>query len=153
MFVQFKTTYKVSRKGQSKTKNAQCNQIVVSSISCPNTLLLQDFRQQKNQPFPIQCSRPSRDSQEPKTAKKFQFSRWLFQKIPFLYFSLHKSWIWRTLGHVMNISSKWHFHNASKEYFWSTIFSNFTQRFKSAILENLKNCQNGTFEPLHEIRN
>ena len=37
----------------------------------------------------------------------------------FLYFFLHKSWIWRTLGHVMNIFSYWHFHNASKEYFWS----------------------------------
>ena len=84
-----------------------------------NTLLVQDFRQQKNQPLPIQHSRPSRDSQEPKTTKKNQFSRWLFQKIPFLYFFLYKSWIWRTLGHVMNIFSKWHFHNASKEYFWS----------------------------------
>ena len=26
-------------------------------------------------------------------------------------------------------------------------------RFKSAILEKLKNCQNGTFEPVHEIWN
>ena len=25
-------------------------------------------------------------------------------------------------------------------------------RFKSAILEKLKNCQNGTFEPVHEIQ-
>ena len=83
------------------------------------TLLVQDFRQQKNQPLPIQRSRPSVYSQEPKTTKKFQFSRWLFQKIPFLYFFLHKSWIWRTLGHVMNIFSYWHFYNASKEYFWS----------------------------------
>ena len=57
----------------------------------PVTLLVQDFRQQKNQPLPIQRSRPSRDSQEPKTTKKIQFSRWLFQKIPFLYFFLHKS--------------------------------------------------------------
>ena len=24
--------------------------------------------------------------------------------------------------------------------------------FKSAILEKLKNCQNGTFEPVHEIQ-
>ena len=29
--------------------------------------------------------------------------------------------------------------------------SNFMRGFKSAILEKLKNCQNGTFEPLHEI--
>ena len=67
------------------------------------TLHVQDFRQQKNSPLPIQCFRPSVYSQEPKTTKKFQFSRWLFQKIPFLYFFQHKSWIWRTLGHVMNI--------------------------------------------------
>ena len=26
-------------------------------------------------------------------------------------------------------------------------------RFKSAILAELKNCQNGTFEPVHEIQN
>ena len=83
------------------------------------TLLVQDFRQQKNQPLPIQRSRPSRDSQEPKTTKKFQFSRWLFQKIPFLYFFLHKSWIQRTLGQVVKNFSCCHFHNASKEYFWS----------------------------------
>ena len=25
--------------------------------------------------------------------------------------------------------------------------------FKSAILAELKNCQNGTFEPVHEIQN
>ena len=75
---------------------------------CENSLFLgrihiQVFRQQKNQPLPIQRSSPSVYSQERKTTKKFQFSRWLFQKIPFLYFFLHKSWIWQTLGHVMNI--------------------------------------------------
>jgi hypothetical protein len=31
--------------------------------------------------------------------------------------------------------------------------SNFMQGFKSALLEKLKNCQNGTFETVHEIRN
>ena len=115
------------------------------------TLHVQDFRQQKNYPLPILHSRPSRDSQEPKTTIKFQFSRWLFQKIAFLYFFLHKSWTWQNLGHVMNIFSYWHFHNASKENFWSKKVSNFMHRFKSAILEKLKNCQNGTFEPGHEI--
>ena len=69
-----------------------------------------------------------------KQEKKIQFSRVLFLKIPFLYFFLHKSWIWRTLGHVMNIFSYWHFHNASKEYFWSKKISNFMHGFKSAIL-------------------
>ena len=39
------------------------------------TLLVQVFRRQKNQPLPIQRSRPSRDSQEPKTIFFFQFSR------------------------------------------------------------------------------
>ena len=29
---------------------------------------------------------------------------------------------------------------------------NFMQGFKSAILPKVKNCQNGTFEPLHEIQ-
>ena len=33
-----------------------------------------------------------------------------------------KSWIWRTLVKVMNIFYKWHFHNASKEVFWSKKF-------------------------------
>ena len=32
-------------------------------------------------------------------------------------------------------------------------FVNFMHRFKSAILAKLKNCQNGTFEPVHEIWN
>ena len=68
----------------------------------------------KKKPLPIQCSWRLRDSQEPKATKNFfQFSRWLFQKIPFLYFFLHKSWIWRTMGHVMNIFSYWHIQHGS----------------------------------------
>jgi hypothetical protein len=47
----------------------------------------------------------------------------------------------------MNIFSYWHFHIASKEYF----LSNFMHQFKSAILEKLPDCQNGTFELVHEI--
>jgi hypothetical protein len=35
------------------------------------------------------------------------------------------------------------FHNASKECFWPK------NGLKSAILEQLKNCQNGTFEPMY----
>ena len=53
----------------------------------------------------------------------------------------------------MNIFSKWHFHNASKEVFWPKKFLNFMHGFKSAILAKMKNCQNGTFEPVHEIQN
>ena len=45
-----------------------------------------------------------------------------------------------------------HSHNASSECFWPKNFLNFMQGFKSAILAKLKNCQNGTFEPLHEIQ-
>ena len=45
-----------------------------------------------------------------------------------------------------------HFHNASKECFWPKKILNFIHRFKSAILAKLKNCQNGTFEPVHEIQ-
>ena len=37
------------------------------------TLVIQIFRQPKKYPLLIQRSRPSRDSQEPKTRKKFQF--------------------------------------------------------------------------------
>ena len=50
--------------------------------------------------------------------KKNQFSRGLFRQIPFLYFFLHKSWIWQTLGHVMDIFFYRHIHNPAKECFW-----------------------------------
>ena len=80
------------------------------------------------------------------------FHHWTSEKIPFLYFFLHKSWIWQTLGHVTKKISCRHFHNASKECFWPKIFFNFMHRFKSAILAKMKNCQNGTFEPVHEIQ-
>ena len=38
------------------------------------------------------------------------------------------------------------------ECFWPKKISNFMHGFKSAILAKLKNCQNGTFEPGHEIQ-
>ena len=96
--------------------------MVFSVLSRPCTLTVQIFRQPKKYPLLIQRSRPLRDSQEPKTRKKIQFSRALFQKIPFLYFFLHKFWIWRTLGHVTKKMSYCHFHNASKECFWPKRF-------------------------------
>ena len=43
--------------------------------------------------------------------KKIVYER-LFQKIHILYFDGRKFWIWETLGHAMNIFTKWHFHNA-----------------------------------------
>ena len=116
------------------------------------TLLKQDFRQQKNQPLLIYSSRCLRDSQEPKTKMIFQFLQGLFQKIPFLYFFLHKSWIWRTLGQVVKKFSCCHFRNSSKECLWPKNFLNFMHRFKSAILAIFQFCQNGTFEPVHEIQ-
>jgi hypothetical protein len=51
---------------------------------------------------------------------------------------------------VIDIFSSCHFHNVSKECFWPKK-SNFMHGFKSAILEKMKNCQNGTFETMHEI--
>ena len=66
-----------------------------------------------------------------------------------LYCFLHKSWIWRTLGHVINIFSNCHFHNASKDLV--IFFSNFMHWFKSAILAIFQFLQNGTFESMHEI--
>ena len=76
----------------------------------------------------------------------------LFEKSLSLYFDWPKSWIWRTLEQVMDIFCIWHLHNASKEVFWPKNLS-FMHGFKSAILAEWKNCQNGTFEPVHEIQN
>ena len=69
-----------------------------------------------------------------------------------VYFYWPKSWIWQTLGHVMDIFWKWHFYNASKEVFWPENILNFMHGFKSAILSIFRFCQNGTFEPMHEIQ-
>ena len=40
---------------------------------CQDTLTVEVFRQPKKYPLPIQPSRPSGDSLEPKTKQKFQF--------------------------------------------------------------------------------
>ena len=52
----------------------------------------------------------------------------------------------------MNIICTWNFPNASKEVFWPKLFWDFMQEFKSAILVEWKNGQNGTFEHMHEIQ-
>ena len=80
-----------------------------------------------------------------KKKKIFNSHEGFFRKSPFCTFLLHKSWIWRTLGHVMDIFSYCHFHNASKECFWPKIFSNFMPRFKNFLAENilLKHYENG----------
>ena len=38
-----------------------------------------------------------------------------------------------------------------KEVFWQKIFLNFMHVFKSAILAEWKNCQNGTFERVYFV--
>ena len=57
----------------------------------------------------------------------------LLEKILSLYFNRPKTWIWRSLGGVMNVLRIWHFHNNSKEVFWPKIFLNFMHGFKNAI--------------------
>jgi hypothetical protein len=43
-------------------------------------------------------------------------------------------------------------YNTSKEVFQPKIFLNSMRGFKSAILPELKNCQNGTFKLVHGIQ-
>ena len=54
-------------------KNSADDQKSVNLQYISLTLAVLVFRRQKNQPLLIQRSRPLRDSQEPKTRKKFQF--------------------------------------------------------------------------------
>ena len=57
-----------------------------------------------------------------KQQQKSIFARAFFQKIPFLSFFLYRFWVWQTLGHIMNIFSNCHIHNASKERFRPNVF-------------------------------
>ena len=66
-----------------------------------------------------------------------------------MYFFLHKFWIWQTLLWIFFLIAI--FILIQKHSLSAKKISNFMHGFKSAILEKLKNCQNGTFEPLHEI--
>ena len=94
----------------------------------------------------------ARNSQEPKLKRIFEILWVLFEKISVVYSDWPKSWIWRTLGHVTNIFWKCHLCNTSKEVFQPNFFLNSMYGFKSAILPELKNCQNGTFEHVHGIQ-
>ena len=88
------------------------------NICTHSILFVQVFRWPKKGPLLIYTFRPLRDSKEPKTKEnKNQFLRGFFWKILFLYFLLHKSCIWRTLGHVMDIFLIAIF-ILSKECFW-----------------------------------
>ena len=106
----------------------------------------------KNKHFLILLSSLARNSQEPKLKRIFVILWVLFEKISVFYSDWPKTWIWQILGDVRNIFSKCHLHNASKEVFQPKEFLNFMHGFKSAILPELINCQNGTFEPVHEIQ-
>ena len=117
-----------------------------------NTLSFYNNEPSKNKHFLILLSSLARNSQEPKLKTIFEIPWVLFEKSLSLYFDWPKSWIWRTLEKVMNIFCKWHFYYASKEVFWQKIVLNFMHGFKSAILAECKNCQNATFEPVHEIQ-
>ena len=118
-----------------------------------HTLSFYNNEPSKNKHFLILLSSLARNSQEPKLKRIFEIPWVLFEKSLSLYFDWPKSWIWRTLEKVMNIFCKWHFHNASKEVFWPKKILNFMLGFKSAILAIFPFCQNGTFEPVHEIQN
>ena len=116
------------------------------------TLSFYHYEQSKNKHLLILLFSLASNSQEPKLKRIFEIPWVLFEKSLSLYFDWPKSWIWQTLEKVRNIFSKWHFHNASKEVFWPKKDLNFMHRFKSAILAIFPFCQNGTFEPLHEIQ-
>ena len=81
--------------------------------------------------------------------KKNQFSQRLFKKSPFCTFSCINpgfggSWhmLWICYGYFFLLSFSYRFKSQKN--------SNFMHGFKSAILEKLKNCQNGTFQPMHD---
>ena len=73
------------------------------------------------------------------------------RKSPFCTFSCINPGFGRPWDMLRKKKNYCHFHNASKKCLWSKNFLNFMHGFKSAFLAKLKNCQNGTFEPVHEI--
>ena len=86
------------------------------------TLSFYNNEPSKNKHFLILLSSLARNSQEHKLKRIFEIPWVLFEKSLSLYFDWPKSWIWRTLEKVVNIFCKWHFHNTSKEVFWSKKF-------------------------------
>ena len=87
-----------------------------------DTLSFYNNEPSKNKHFLILLSSLSRNSQELKLKRIFEIPWVLLEKSLSLYFDWTKSWIWWTLEKVMNIFSKWHIHNASKEVFWQKKF-------------------------------
>ena len=82
------------------------------------TILIQDITQTACIGFQMAKKLAASNNISYEKRKKKILIRAFFQKIPLQYFFLHISWIWRALGHVLDIFSFCHFHNASKECFW-----------------------------------
>ena len=74
------------------------------------------------------------------------FHHWTSEKIHFLYFFLHKSWIWQTLGHVTKKISYRHFHNASKE---SRIYAGKSTKRRFSLMSNDEKKIQPIFQILH----
>ena len=87
-----------------------------------------------------------------KQEKNFNSRESFFRKSPFCTFSCINPGFGRPWDKLWKKIFYCHFHNASKECFWPKKISNFMHGFKSAILAIFQFCQNGTFEPGHEIK-
>ena len=61
-------------------------------------------------------------------------SRSLFEKIQFILFYPLVQALGRSLIHILDKITKWHFHSKSKEVFWQQKFLNSMHGLKSAIL-------------------
>ena len=86
-----------------------------------------------------------------KQQKNFKSRESFFRKSPFYTFSCINPGFgrpWDTLQKNFLIAI---FIKLQKNAFGQKKNLNFMHGFKSAILEKMKNCQNGTFEPVHEI--
>ena len=90
---------------------------------------------------------PSRDSFQPKTKKNFNLREGFFRKSPFctfFYINTGFGGPWVMIRKKFFIAI---FIMLQKNTFGQKKFEN------HAILAEMKNCQNGTFEPVHEIQN
>ena len=111
------------------------------------TLYCYNNEPSKNKYFLIWFFSLARNSQEPKLKRSFEILWVLFEKISVTLTDLNHGfgWPWGKLG-IFFVN------NASKEVFWPKNFLTSMQQFKSAILLELKNCQNGSFELVHGIQ-
>ena len=122
---------------------------LISCIHIPYyvTLAAQVFRWQKKYPLLILRSRPSRDSQEPKTKKKSILTRAFLENLLFVLFP----------ALILDLVDP----GTCFGYFFLLTFSYCFKRILLAKKVQIacmgskvpfwKNCQNGTFEPVHKI--